>query len=62
MNTLAFKSGRVTDFDDLSKATKLVCRVPLDGVPFEELTKDDVYLYRGKQLRKVTLQVPEDGF
>lgn len=62
MNTLAFKSGRVTDFDDLSKATKLVCRVPLDGVPFEEFTKDDVYLYHGKQLRKVTLQVPEDGF
>ena len=62
MNTLAFKSGRVTDFDDLSKATKLVCRVSLDGVPFEESTKDDVHIYRGKQLRKVMLQVPEDGF
>ena len=62
MNTLAFKSGRVTDFDDLSRATKLVCRVFLDGVPFEESTKDDVHIYRGKQLRKVTLQVPEDGF
>lgn len=62
METLAFKSGRTADFDDLSAADEFLCGASLENLPFEKATEKDVHCYREKMLKKITLRVPEEGF
>lgn len=62
METLAFKSGRTADFDDLSAADEFLCGASLENLPFEKATEKDVHFYREKMLKKITLRVPEEGF
>lgn len=60
--TVAFRSGRTDESDDLSAADELLYSGSVENEPFHPAQKEDTYVYHGGQLRDLYLTLPEDGF
>ena len=62
MNTLAFKAGRRSEFDNLQEATELVFEHSLSGVGARIGKAEDSVHFIGKKIYEITAEVDTCGF
>lgn len=62
LQTLAFRSGRTGDFEDLSAYDELLFKDDLTKKEFRDAVNEDTYVYHGMRLKDVQTALPKEGF